>query len=694
MKNIVNILLCVATLVLASCIGDGGVKDDGNNIPSDEKGVLMLNVATRTEGGVAMRDYTLCIYKNEAGASTLVRKYDSSKEEMQKPEYIWLLAGNYTAKVESGKSVSATFDESEKYFIGETSFDIVAGNSLTVDLVAVMQNIPVEVLFDQTVIDGFHDGYYAEVKASNSAKLRYTESKKGYFVMPQGVTTLSWSFVGTYEYASGEQVSVNKSGTIENVAVKHGYKLAFKYSKDAPGFLGGLEVVVDESVEERDDHLAFNPDPQIAGDGFDMNVRINYSTGDRRYVVTSPSDMSIVKLMADGKVFDPIADTVAGVAIEGLNTSLLYVTLSDDFFNGLMGGEQNIELYIEDIAGGATTKELPYNLQGVNIYDNSNEHLAWSGGTTNLSATIFTTPQSVQIVYREGDQEWKAFDAVASGENTYTAQISGIDANHTYEYNLILDGKTIGTPRTFTTRDGNQIPNGGLDDWCTNSDGVVIPYSTPDNAYWCTGNYGTEDYVGNITNLSYEVRPGTKGKRSASLKSVYAVVKFAAGNIYVGSWGGMNGMNATVYFGQPFEFNAKPRAFRFWAKFNCGIIDKVSGKVGKEGDPDLIKIFCCMATESHKVDSGDASGTTFSPSDANIKSGDARYNKVLYSAYFETTQSQEEWKQFEVPFTFYGTDPNQVPTHLIVTFTCSGYGDFFDGSTKSTMYIDDIELVY
>ena len=106
MKNIVNILLCVATLVLTSCIGDGGVKDDGNNIPSDEKGVLMLNVATRTEGGVAMRDYTLCIYKNEAGASTLVRKYDSSKEEMQKPEYIWLLAGNYTAKVESGKSVS------------------------------------------------------------------------------------------------------------------------------------------------------------------------------------------------------------------------------------------------------------------------------------------------------------------------------------------------------------------------------------------------------------------------------------------------------------------------------------------------------------------------------------------------------------------------------------------------------------
>jgi hypothetical protein len=67
---------------------------------------------------------------------------------------------------------------------------------------------------------------------------------------------------------------------------------------------------------------------------------------------------------------------------------------------------------------------------------------------------------------------------------------------------------------------------------------------------------------------------------------------------------------------------------------------------------------------------------------------------VLYSAYFETTTSQSEWKQVEIPFSFYGSDPNQVPTHLILTFTCSGYGDFFDGSTSSWMYVDDIELVY
>ena len=101
-----------------------------------------------------------------------------------------------------------------------------------------------------------------------------------------------------------------------------------------------------------------------------------------------------------------------------------------------------------------------------------------------------------------------------------------------------------------------------------------------------------------------------------------------------------------------------------------------------------------MSTDRHAVDSADANGTTFSPSDANLKSGDPRYDIVLYSAYMETTQSQSEWKLVEIPFVFYGDDPNQIPTHLILTFTCSGYGDYFDGSTNSSMFVDDIELVY
>ena len=693
MRRLFNIILCVCALALAACVNSPKV-DNTDNIPSDEKGVLVLNIATRTAEGEAQRDYTLCIYKSEASKQTLVRKYDSSKEDMQKPEYIWLLEGNYKAVVESGVAVAKTFNEAEQYFIGEREFVIKGGETETVDIVATRQNVPVEVIFDQSIVDGFHNGYKVDVAASKEL-LTYTESKTGYFIMPEGVTTLSWRFVGTFEYEDGEQVAIDKSGTLENVAPKKAYKLSFKFSKDANGLLGGLDVKVDESIEERDDHLAFNPDPELRGVGFDLAVACDYAGGERKYMAKSPAEFKGVTLVAGGKEFNPVESQVAGIALEGLNTPELYVTLSEDFFYQLNGGAQIIELCVTDASGGEARKELPYNLPGINSYDKSLTNL-WSG-TAVLSATVFGSPSSVNIACRQGEGEWQRYAAQSNDGNLYTAQISGISAGSSYEYRLEIGENVVGAPQTFTTELGAQIPNGDMEGWSFSGD-VLIPDPSSSNPYWCTGNWGTASFGalggGNITNSSTDVRPGSKGKNSSFMDSAYIVIKFAAGNMYVGSWGGMNGTNAVVYFGQPFEYNAKPKAIRFWAKWNCGTINRVSSGVGKEGDPDLCKIFCCMTTGVHKVDSSDGAGTTFSPSDANIKSGDARYNIVLYSAYFETTQSHNDWKLVEIPFTFYGSDPNQVPTHLILTYTCSGYGDFFDGSEDSWMYVDDIELVY
>ena len=683
-------MICACVLALTACVNSPKV-DNTDNAPSTEKGAVKLNVATRTTDGSVQRDYILSIFKKEADKQTLVRKYDSSKADMQMPEYIWLLEGNYKVVVESGVAVAKTFNEEERYFVGDKSFDIKGGETAKVDVVATMQNIPVEVIFDQTIIDGFHKGYKVDVAADNEV-LTYTESKKGYFIMPEGCTTLSWHFVGTFEYEDGEQVAVDKSGTIANVELKKGYKLSFKFSKDANGFLGGLDVKVDETIEERDDHFSFNPDPELRGVDFDLSVPCEYAGGSRQYVATSPADFCGVVLTAGGKEFNPVEGDVAGVTLSGLNTPKLYVTLSEDFFYQLNGGAQIIELCVTDASGGEARKELPYNLPGLNSYDKSSTNL-WRG-TALLSATVFGTPSSVNIAYRQGEGEWQSCAAQSSGNNIYTTQISGVSASSSYEYRLEIGGKVVGASQIFTTELGAQIPNGDLEDWCKDGDGVIIPWASSSSPYWCTGNYGTAILSKNITQSSSDVRPGSKGSKSMYMDSEYIVIKFAAGNGYVGSWGGMDGTNAKVYFGQPFAYNAKPKAIRFWAKWNCGTIDRVDKGVAKKGDPDLCKIFCCMTTGTHLVDSSNGSGTTFSPSDADIKSGDPRYNKVLYSAYFESTQSQAEWKQVEVPFTFYGSDPNQVPTHLILTFTCSGYGDFFDGSTESWMYVDDIEFVY
>ena len=699
MKRLFNTIVCACLLALTACVNSPKV-DNADNAPSTEKGAVKLNVATRTTDGAAQRDYILSIFKHEAGKQTLVRKYDSSKQDMQKPDYIWLLAGNYSALVESGEAVAATFDATKQYFVGDKEFDVEAGETAAVDVVAVMQNVPVEVLFDQTIVDGFHKGYNVEVKADDRVALSYTESKTGYFIMPEGCTTLSWRFVGTFEYEDGEQVAIDKSGTLENVAPKRGYKLSFKFSKDANGFLGGLNVTVDESIEERDDHFSFNPDPELKGVDFDLSLPCEYAGGARQYVATSPSDFCSVVLTVGGKEFNPVEGDVPGVALSGLNTPKLYVTLSEDFFYQLNGGAQMIELCVTDTSGGEARKELPYTIPGVNGYDKSLTNL-WRG-TAVLSATVFGAPSSVNIAYRQGEGEWQSYVAQSNGGNLYTAQISGISASSSYEYRLEVGGKVVGAPQIFTTELGAQIPNGDMETWSSGKN----PFASASSRYWDTGNEGSSMAGAVLTTQSEDVRPGSKGKYSAYLNSevasVMGISKFAAGNIFVGHFGetiiNLSNPGATVYFGQPFSYNAKPKGVKMWVKYNCGTIDNVNGGGVSKGDPDLSKIFCCMCNWSSAwcVNSTKADATTFSPDMNSITScTDGRYNGVLYTAYFESNVTNDQWHELYIPFEMVpGTDESVVPNYLVLTASCSGFGDYFSGSSNSWMYIDDIEIVY
>jgi hypothetical protein len=188
--------------------------------------------------------------------------------------------------------------------------------------------------------------------------------------------------------------------------------------------------------------------------------------------------------------------------------------------------------------------------------------------------------------------------------------------------------------------------------------------------------------------------------------SKYVIVKFAAGNLFVGHYGETKGTNAYVYFGKPISTNAKPVALRFQVKYARGGINYVNSKaaqVGKEysigsrqmkvtgGQPDLAKIFFCLTnwTEPHCVYSADET-TFFDPRTT---------DGVLGLGYFDSdtttnliVEDTSVWHEMTIPIEY--TDPESIPSYLVLTYTCSGYGDYFTGSTESWMYVDDIELLY
>jgi hypothetical protein len=55
-------------------------------------------------------------------------------------------------------------------------------------------------------------------------------------------------------------------------------------------------------------------------------------------------------------------------------------------------------------------------------------------------------------------------------------------------------------------------------------------------------------------------------------------------------------------------------------------------------------------------------------------------------------ESTDGWMEFTLPLEY--TTTSVVPTHIIIVFTGSRFGDYFTGSTQSLMLVDDVELLY
>ena len=337
---------------------------------------------------------------------------------------------------------------------------------------------------------------------------------------------------------------------------------------------------------------------------------------------------------------------------------------------------------------------------------------------------------TISFAYRKrGSNEWISIDegwyATAENSTPYNryeegfvkAVIRGLEPNNEYEVIGYADQKQSDV-KIVKTSTPYQMPNSDLESW-TKEGSCWYPASSVLDLFWGTGNPGGTS-LGEEYNLTYPVYKSANdtnvpsdstGEVSAFLGSQNVLgMKFAAGNLFVGHYGETIGTNATVFFGRPMSEEVKPVAVRFKTKYKRGGINFITignkyqaTTTGTEyhigskqmrivgGQPDLAKVFICLTdwSEPHCVNSADES-TFFDPRTA---------SGVLGLGYFDSdscpemvVEHTEEWHTITIPIEY--VNPAAKPTHLVLTFTCSGYGDYFTGSSESWMFIDDIELLY
>ena len=205
------------------------------------------------------------------------------------------------------------------------------------------------------------------------------------------------------------------------------------------------------------------------------------------------------------------------------------------------------------------------------------------------------------------------------------------------------------------------------------------PWASGGTPFWGTGNPGAAGFIGNLTTSTDESVSG----KAAKLETKDAVIKLGAGNIFTGDFA-LDGTNGILTVGR--SFNSFPTALRFHYKYTSATINKIGQDVGDlanlNGRPDSCHIYIALSDKSYKLKTKPTERKLFDPSDAGI---------IAYGQ-FTSGQSTTSYQQLTIPLEY--RSENRVPKYIIIVATASKYGDYFIGGVGSTLWLDEMELVY
>ena len=363
--------------------------------------------------------------------------------------------------------------------------------------------------------------------------------------------------------------------------------------------------------------------------------------------------------------------------------------------NVSVDGTETIYTFTFDVSTEVSTK---LGVEGANAWS----RVAYLEGSI-LSSKEELDPASMYFEYKEASsEEWQTATATFENEK-FTTKITNLTPSTEYNYRLAYskEGKEYASDiATFTTETEIALPNGDMDDWYQ-SGKTWYPVSENDynisGSFWDSSNPGTTTGAGALVNKNPTQGNSnivhTPGGKSAELKSQYAsafgIGKFAAASLYTGKFNSLVGTNgAKIDFGQAFA--SRPTALHGWFRYTNGKIDYRGGNtpegVAEIGTDDLCSIYMALAKAPHQLDNTKTSTFFDFENDDNI----IAYGQLPDA---EAVSTNNEWKEFTVTMTYKDLTP-QTQYYLIIVCSSSKYGDYFTGSTGSTMYIDDLELIY
>lgn len=299
-----------------------------------------------------------------------------------------------------------------------------------------------------------------------------------------------------------------------------------------------------------------------------------------------------------------------------------------------------------------------------------------------LSGSIQSGKRPTITYKKETDSEWNAVadaDIHVNGTN-YTTTLQGLEPGSNYQYTVQISGSNDYTS-TFTTAPATPLTNGSFDNW-HQVDKLWNPWASGGESFWDTGNKGAVT-ISDSNSVPTEESCNGSGK-AASLESKYLVLKFAAGNIFTGSYVKTVGTNGVLSFGR--EFSSFPSKLRINYKYTSATIDKVGEDSYSylKGRPDSCHIYIALTDwdQPLEIRTRPSERQLFDKNDSHV---------IAYAEYI-SGQSDAQYQQKDLVLDYRYTD--RTPKYILVVASASKYGDFFTGGVGSKLLIDNFELIY
>lgn len=729
MKNVklyIAVLNCII-LSLFSCKKDVGLAETEGSLKLSIGVSEKMNVISRSlvseEQEILEKNCKVRIYSGE----TLVQKYQGIENL---PAEIALVSGDYSVRVTAGDSVAASFEQ--RFFEGKKDFSIEKGAVSTVEVNCGIANTVVAIVWDESLKEIFKEDYQVTV-TSSTGELVYSSANanaKGYFSLPEDNRKLTCKFrattLGGKTYESSSELSDLSPATL--------YNLTYSYKDMEVGPTGGaaLNIKVEEVPLGDTYTITLKQRPVIVGkdvDGqsYDLEqpMYLELST-QADYSIQVSTSSALTSLIFRNERFEEWGGSAnlldiltlneqdmetwknVGISVsdkkQTSNGDVWTVCFAEDLMAKMTAEEGSVETTIEAVDAEGKSRVTVWNIVASNATVKTSEtkpYEVWTSKAT-LRGTVTTALESVpKFRYRaKNTADWTTVEATRV-EKAFSKEITGLTPGTTYEYQAMDGEKASSVTCEFTTEAAFQPDNASFEYTQTlkvstllGSKDCLFFYKEGTEMWWDTGNTGSVTGGKNITTQDSSIK--NSGDYSVKLASTSIMNTFAAGNLFAGKFLGTEGLSYGILgWGRP--CTSRPKALKVWVRYTPGTVD-YGGHI-PEGESDNGIIYVAVGDWQSSDSQYGAEWpvvvrtkgpSLFDPKDA----GTIGYGEHIFTENYGT-DTETSMKEITVPLDYEGYGGyNRKPKSIIIVAAASQYGDYYEGSSSSVMWLDDMELIY